>query len=157
MHVLLVCTFITIITAKTRIKGVILFGLPRTKDPLGTSGLDPEGPVPLAVRAMKEAAPELIVMTDVCVDEYTDHGHCGVLRTRRDGQVEVDNDRTVDILAQMAAMLRSHTHAHHPAGANLKQELALYTEELKAISVIMSSTLPVPSTTTFGCCASASR
>jgi porphobilinogen synthase len=98
--------------SKLGIKGVILFGLPKTKDPLGTSGLDPEGPVPLAVRAMKEAAPELVVMTDVCVDEYTDHGHCGVLRTRRDGEVEVDNDRTVDILAQMAAM-------HANAGADV--------------------------------------
>jgi len=94
------------------VRSAILFGLPKTKDATGSSGLDPEGPVPLAVKAMKAAAPELIVMTDVCVDEYTDHGHCGILRTRRDGQVEVDNDRTVELLAQMAVM-------HADAGADI--------------------------------------
>ncbi len=94
------------------VKSTILFGLPKTKDPLGSSGLDPEGPVPLAVKAMKSAAPDLVVMTDVCVDEYTDHGHCGVLRTRRDGEVEVDNDRTLEVLAQMAVM-------HANAGADI--------------------------------------
>jgi len=94
------------------VRAAILFGLPKTKDATGSSGLDPDGPVPLAVRAMKDAAPDLVVMTDVCVDEYTDHGHCGVLRTRRDGQVEVDNDRTVEILAQMAVV-------HAGAGADL--------------------------------------
>jgi len=94
------------------IRSAILFGLPKTKDPSGSSGLDPEGPVPLAVKAMKSAAPELVVMTDVCVDEYTDHGHCGLLRTRRDGEVEVDNDRTVEVLAKMALM-------HAKAGADV--------------------------------------
>jgi porphobilinogen synthase len=94
------------------IRSCILFGLPKTKDATGSSGLDPEGPVPLAVRAMKDAAPDLVVMTDVCVDEYTDHGHCGILRTRRDGEVEVDNDRTVEVLAKMAVM-------HATAGADI--------------------------------------
>ena len=94
------------------VKACILFGLPKTKDATGSSGLDPEGPVPLAVREMKNAAPELVVMTDVCVDEYTDHGHCGILRTRRDGEVEVDNDRTIEVLAQMAVM-------HAEAGADV--------------------------------------
>jgi porphobilinogen synthase len=68
--------------------------------------------VPLAVREMKSAAPDLVVMTDVCVDEYTDHGHCGILRTRRDGVIEVDNDRTVEVLAQMGVM-------HAQAGADV--------------------------------------
>jgi porphobilinogen synthase len=94
------------------IRSTILFGLPKTKDASGSSALDPEGPVPLAVREMKSAAPELVVTTDVCVDEYTDHGHCGILRTRRDGQVEVDNDRTVELLAEMAVM-------HASAGADI--------------------------------------
>ena len=84
--------------------GVILFGLPKTKDPRGESGADPDGPVPRAIRAMKEAAPELVVMADVCVDEYTDHGHCGVLVTRRDGIVDVDNDATLEILARIAVV-----------------------------------------------------
>jgi porphobilinogen synthase len=102
--------------AKTIVKrgvgGVILFGLPKTKDPEGRSGLDPDGPVPRAVAEMKAAAPELVVMTDVCVDEYTDHGHCGVLRKRADGSMEVDNDKTIEILAKMAVV-------HAKAGADV--------------------------------------
>jgi porphobilinogen synthase len=91
---------------------VILFGLPKTKDARGSSGLDPDGPVPRAVAEMKSAAPGLVVMTDVCVDEYTDHGHCGILKTRRDGEVEVDNDATVEVLATMALV-------HARAGADV--------------------------------------
>src|SRR4051812_21980748 len=79
------------------IGGAILFGLPKTKDPQGLSGCDPDGPVPRAVAEMKSAAPGLVVITDVCVDEYTDHGHCGVLRKRADGEMEVDNDATIEI------------------------------------------------------------
>jgi porphobilinogen synthase len=90
--------------ARRKIGGAILFGLPKTKDDRGTSGCDPDGPVPRAVAEMKAAVPELVVMTDVCVDEYTDHGHCGVLRKRPDGEMEVDNDATIEILAQMAVM-----------------------------------------------------
>jgi porphobilinogen synthase len=90
--------------AKRGVGGAILFGLPKTKDPQGLSGLDPDGPVPRAVAEMKAAAPELVVMTDVCVDEYTDHGHCGVLHKRRDGQMDVDNDATIEILAKMALL-----------------------------------------------------
>jgi len=94
------------------IGAVILFGLPKTKDPRGESGCDPDGPVPRAVQEMKAAAPSLVVMTDVCVDEYTDHGHCGVLRKRADGEYEVDNDATIEILAKMAIM-------HAKAGADV--------------------------------------
>jgi porphobilinogen synthase len=97
---------------KRGVGGVILFGLPKTKDPQGLSGLAPDGPVPRAVAEMKAAAPELVVMTDVCVDEYTDHGHCGVLRKRADGQMEVDNDATIEILAKMALV-------HAKAGADV--------------------------------------
>jgi porphobilinogen synthase len=92
--------------------GVLLFGLPKTKDARGSSGLDPQGPVPQAVRAMKDAAPGLVVITDVCVDEYTDHGHCGILRKRRDGEMEVDNDATLEVLAEMATV-------HAGAGADV--------------------------------------
>jgi porphobilinogen synthase len=97
---------------KRGIGGAILFGLPKTKDPRGESGLDPDGPVPRAVAEIKSAAPELVVMTDVCVDEYTDHGHCGILRQRRDGEYEVDNDATIEILAKMGIM-------HARAGADV--------------------------------------
>jgi porphobilinogen synthase len=92
--------------------GVILFGLPKTKDARGESGADPNGPVPQAIRAMKDATPGLVVMADVCVDEYTDHGHCGVLRTGRDGTIDVDNDATLDILARIAV-------AYAEAGADV--------------------------------------
>ena len=92
--------------------GVILFGLPKKKDPKGLSGCEPDGPVGRAVAAMKDAAPELVVMTDVCVDEYTDHGHCGVLCQAKDGSWEVDNDATLEILAKMAVM-------HARAGADV--------------------------------------
>lgn len=93
------------------IPGVILFGLPEKKDAEGRVGLDPNGPVPRAVREMKEACPELLVMTDVCVDEYTDHGHCGVLRDTPHGK-EVDNDATIAILAEMSVV-------HAKAGADV--------------------------------------
>ena len=88
--------------AKRGLGGCILFGLPKTKDPRGQSGLDPDGPVPRAVAEMKSAAPDLVVITDVCVDEYTDHGHCGILRAGRGGAMEVDNDATLDVLARAA-------------------------------------------------------
>jgi porphobilinogen synthase len=103
---------------KRGLGGVLLFGLPKTKDARGTSGLDPNGPVPRAVAAMKDAAPGLVVVTDVCVDEYTDHGHCGILRKRKvpgvagDGEWEVDNDATLDVLAEMALV-------HARAGADV--------------------------------------
>src|SRR5882672_5359762 len=61
--------------AKRGIGAVILFGLPKTKDPRGDSGCDPDGPVPRAVAEIKAAVPNMLVITDVCVDEYTDHGH----------------------------------------------------------------------------------
>ncbi len=87
---------------------VILFGLPKTKDDRGSTGLDPEGPVPRAIAEMKNAVPELIVMADVCVDEYTDHGHCGILKKRvgskKDDDWEVDNDATVEVLAKMGVL-----------------------------------------------------
>jgi porphobilinogen synthase len=82
--------------------GVLLFGLPAHKDTRGECGADPNGPVPRAIAAMKDAAPGLLVMADVCVDEYTEHGHCGVLHTRPDGSRDVDNDATLEILARIA-------------------------------------------------------
>ncbi len=87
---------------KLGLGGVILFGLPKQKDPNGEASCDPNGPVPLAVRAMKEAAPELLVMTDTCVDEYTDHGHCGILKKDARGDMVVDNDATLEVLARSA-------------------------------------------------------
>jgi porphobilinogen synthase len=92
--------------------GVILFGLPKTKDAIGSGAYDQNGPVARAVAAMKDAAPELVVITDVCVDEYTEHGHCGVLKANRRGELEVDNDATLEILARSALV-------HAKAGADV--------------------------------------
>ena len=88
--------------------GVLLFGIPAEKDEQGSGAWDPEGVVQLAAGAIKRAVPELLVATDVCLCEYTDHGHCGVLRA--DGTV--DNDATVELLARTAV-------SHARAGADL--------------------------------------
>jgi porphobilinogen synthase len=80
------------------IPAVLLFGLPAAKDEEGSGAWDDEGIVQLATRAIKAAHPELLVITDLCLCEYTSHGHCGVLRD--DG--EVDNDLTLDLLARTA-------------------------------------------------------
>ncbi len=80
------------------IPAVILFGVPSHKDAVGSEGYDPDGIVPKAIRAIKEAVPGLLVWADVCLCEYTDHGHCGLLTP----EGEVDNDSTVPLLAQAA-------------------------------------------------------
>ena len=87
--------------------GVLLFGLPETKDPLATGAYADDGVVQEAIRAIKRQAPDLLVITDVCCCEYTDHGHCGVLV---DG--DVHNDRTLDLLARTAL-------SHVRAGADV--------------------------------------
>jgi porphobilinogen synthase len=85
---------------------VILFGIPAAKDETASGAYDSEGIVQLAVRALKEAHPDLVVITDVCLCEYTSHGHCGFVR---DG--EVDNDLTLELLAKTAI-------SHAEAGAD---------------------------------------
>jgi porphobilinogen synthase len=82
------------------IPGVLLFGLPETKDEVGSGAYDPEGIVQLATRAIKDAVPELLVVTDVCLCEYTSHGHCGVV-AKETG--EVLNDVSLELLARTAA------------------------------------------------------
>jgi porphobilinogen synthase len=79
------------------IGSVFLFGIPEEKDRAASGAFDPHGVVQEAVRAIKREAPDLLVITDVCACEYTDHGHCGIL----DG-CEVDNDRTIELLARIA-------------------------------------------------------
>src|SRR5512138_2617144 len=98
------------------VRAVILFGVPERKDALGSGAWAEDGIVPRAVRALKERLPGLVVMTDVCLCEYTDHGHCGVLRPARVGapgqELTVDNDLTLPILAREAV-------AHARAGADV--------------------------------------
>jgi len=79
------------------ITAVILFGIPETKDEVGSGAYDPEGIVQRAVRAVKRALPNLLVICDVCLDEYTSHGHCGLIKNG-----EVDNDATLPLLAKTA-------------------------------------------------------
>jgi porphobilinogen synthase len=79
------------------IPAVILFGIPETKDEVGSGAYDTGGIVQRAVRAVKKALPDLIVICDVCLDEYTSHGHCGLIK---DG--EIDNDSTLELLARTA-------------------------------------------------------
>jgi porphobilinogen synthase len=93
--------------AQLGIPAVLLFGIPAHKDSAATAAYDPEGIVQLAVKAIKDEAPDLLVITDVCLCEYMDHGHCGVVQ---DG--EVLNDVTLELLAKMAI-----THAE--AGADV--------------------------------------
>jgi porphobilinogen synthase len=88
------------------VPGVLLFGLPASKDAVGSLAADPEAPVQSAVRALKREVPDLIVITDVCLCEYTSHGHCGIL----DGE-EIVNDITVAHLVQAAL-------SHAVAGAD---------------------------------------
>jgi porphobilinogen synthase len=94
--------------AELGLAGVLLFGVPGVKDDQGSGAWDDEGVVQMAVRAIKAAHADLLVITDVCLCEYTDHGHCGVLRD--DGAV--DNDATVELLARAAI-------SHARAGADL--------------------------------------
>jgi porphobilinogen synthase len=94
--------------AAAGVGAVILFGIPGAKDEVGSGAYDDEGIVQMAVRALKDAHPELTVITDVCLCEYTSHGHCGVFR---EGSTEVDNDLSVELLAKTAI-------SHAEAGAD---------------------------------------
>jgi porphobilinogen synthase len=103
------------------IPGVLLFGLPAEKDPLGTEGYDPEGIVQEAVRAIKKEVPNMMVITDVCMCEYTDHGHCGVIENGK-----VDNDASLELLARTAV-------SHVQAGADMVAPSAMMDGQVKTI------------------------
>jgi len=103
------------------IPAVILFGIPKRKDAVGSEAYDPAGVVPEAVRAIRESVPDLVVITDVCLCEYTDHGHCGVLRGE-----EVDNDPTLELLAREAV-------CHARAGAHMVAPSDMMDGRVRAI------------------------
>jgi len=107
------------------IPAVILFGLPDTKDPRGASGLAKTGVVQRAVEAIKQAKLNLLVITDVCLCEYTDHGHCGVIE-----QGEVVNDVTLEILAQQAL-------SHARAGADIVAPSDMMDGRVSAIRTLL--------------------
>lgn len=100
--------------AAAGVGGVILFGIPETKTPDGAPGWDPDGPVPSALRALREEVPGLLLWADVCLCEYTDHGHCGLLTP--DGQV--DNDATLPLLSR-AALAYADAGAHAVAPSDM--------------------------------------
>jgi porphobilinogen synthase len=105
------------------IPAVLLFGIPATKDATGSAGWDPAGPVPSAIRSLKSRWPELVVIADVCLCEYTDHGHCGVLHGET-GQVL--NDETLPLLARAAV-------AYADAGADIVAPSAMMDGQVAAI------------------------
>ena len=103
------------------IPSVLLFGLPEHKDARGTEAYDPQGIIQEAIRAIKQATPQLLVITDVCLCEYTDHGHCGVIVDYR-----VDNDETLELLAKGAL-------SHAVAGADVVAPSAMMDGQVGAI------------------------
>ena len=107
--------------AEAGVGGVLLFGIPEHKDAEGSSAWDDEGPVQQAVRALKRELPQLVVITDVCMCEYTSHGHCGVLI---DG--DVDNDATLALLAREAL-------SHARAGADVVAPSDMMDGRVRAI------------------------
>lgn len=109
------------------IAGVILFGIPENKDEVGSSAFDADGVIQQAICAIKRAQPELLVVTDVCLCEYTDHGHCGVII---DGYV--DNDKTLDVLAKVAV-------SHAQAGADMVAPSDMMDGRVKAIRKSLDS------------------
>ena len=106
---------------KLEIPAILLFGVPEYKDELGTSAYQSEGIIQRAVRAIKKSAPELIVITDVCLCEYTSHGHCGVVVDNY-----VDNDKTLELLARTAI-------SHAEAGADIVAPSDMMDGRVKAI------------------------
>ena len=103
------------------VPGVLLFGIPAVKDDVGSGAYQPDGVVQEAVRAVKDAEPELAVITDVCLCEYTDHGHCGLVRHGR-----VDNDATLELLARVAV-------SHAAAGADVVAPSAMMDGQVGAL------------------------
>jgi porphobilinogen synthase len=111
--------------AELGLGGVLLFGIPDRKDPQGSESLRDDGLVQHAVRAAKQAAPDLLVMTDVCLCQYTDHGHCGLVRGHGP-QAQIDNDATLEVLARQAV-------SHARAGADLVAPSGMMDGMVRAI------------------------
>ena len=142
-----------------RVPAVLLFGIPAHKDANGSAAWDPEGPVPSAIRAIKQRAPDMVVIADVCLCEYTDHGHCGLVNTRfgepnsrvvqgdppehvfepTEPEGAVLNDPTLELLARTAA-------AYADAGADIVAPSAMMDGQVAAIRAMLdhSGHLSVP-------------
>ena len=114
------------------LRAVLLFGIPAAKDPKGTGAYARDGIIPRAVKAVKDAAPGLIVITDVCLCEYTDHGHCGLVR-RRGKSWRIENDATLPLLARTAQ-------AHAAAGADIVAPSGMMDGAVAAIRAAVEET-----------------
>jgi porphobilinogen synthase len=108
-----------------RVPAVLLFGIPAHKDNIGSGAWAATGPVPSAIRAIKQRAPEMVVIADVCLCEYTDHGHCGVL-SDAPGSGDVLNDPTLELLARASV-------AYAEAGADIVAPSAMMDGQIAAI------------------------
>jgi porphobilinogen synthase len=113
--------------ASLGIPGVILFGIPAVKDAIGSENFDEHGIVQQAIRTIKKAVPEMVVITDVCMCQYTDHGHCGIVE---DGRVL--NDETLEILARVAV-------SHAAAGADVVAPSAMMDGQVAAIRTALDA------------------
>jgi porphobilinogen synthase len=107
--------------ARLGIPAILLFGIPEEKDEVGSSAYHPEGVIPQAIRTIKKTVPELLVVTDVCLCEYTSHGHCGIVVNGH-----VDNDQTLPLLARTAL-------SHAEAGADIVAPSDMMDGRIKAI------------------------
>ena len=119
------------------IPAVILFGIPEHKDEVGSEAYNPKGIIQQAIKAIKSKMPELIVITDVCMCEYTSHGHCGIIK-----QGDVDNDATLELLAKEAL-------SHAKAGADMVAPSDMMDGRVGAIRKILDennfSNIPIMS------------
>lgn len=113
--------------ARLGVGGVLLFGIPERKDEEGSGAADPGGPVPSALRALKEAGLPLVLVADVCMCEYTSHGHCGVIVNG-----EVDNDATLPLLAEAAV-------AYADAGADIVGPSGMMDGQVAALRTALDS------------------
>jgi porphobilinogen synthase len=113
------------------IHSVLLFGVPEHKDAQGSDSYHNQGIIQEAIRTIRKTAPELLIMTDVCFCEYTDHGHCGFL-IERNGKLDVDNDRTLELLAKQAV-------SHAQAGADVVAPSGMIDGMVKTIRLSLDA------------------
>jgi porphobilinogen synthase len=107
------------------ITSILLFGVPPHKDPYGSDSYNDHGIIQDAIRTIRNTSPDLLIMTDVCFCEYTDHGHCGIL-SERAGRLDVDNDKTLELLVKQSV-------SHAKAGADVVAPSGMIDGMVKAI------------------------
>jgi len=107
--------------ASLKIPAILLFGLPESKDPMASKAHESNGIVQQAIRLIKKSAPELVIISDVCLCQYTDHGHCGLVRNGT-----IDNDESLELLSKIAV-------SHAKAGADIVGPSAMMDGQVKAV------------------------